>query len=133
MKVLIDTDVLIDVALRRAEFFSDSNQVMEWIESGAGQAAVAWHSLSNLAYMMTDARGFIRDLLQFMEIAPSGVPEVLAALDLPMRDLEDALQASAAKSFEAQWVITRNVADYKKSPVPAISPADFLERLMSAE
>jgi predicted nucleic acid-binding protein len=77
MKVLIDTDVLIDVALEREEFFDDSNRVLEWIESGAGHGSVAWHSLSNLAYMMTDARGFIRDLLQFVDIAPSGVGEVL--------------------------------------------------------
>jgi predicted nucleic acid-binding protein len=129
MKVLIDTDVLIDVALEREEFFDDSNRVLEWIESGAGQGAVAWHSLSNLAYMMTDARGFIRDLLQFVDIAPSGVGEGLAALDLPMKDLEDAMQASAARSYGAAWLITRNIGDYKKSPIPAVSPSEFLNQL----
>jgi hypothetical protein len=98
MRVLIDTDVLIDVALEREGFFNDSNRILEWIESGAGQGAVAWHSLSNLAYMMmTDARGFIRDLLQFVDVAPSGVEEVLAALDLPMKDLEDAMQGFRSK------------------------------------
>jgi predicted nucleic acid-binding protein len=129
MKVLIDTDVLIDVALERKEFFDDSNRILEWVESGAGQGAVAWHSLSNLAYMMTDARDFIRDLLQFVDLAPSEVGEVLTALDLPMKDLEDALQASAAKSYGASWLITRNIADYKKSPIPAVSPGEFLNRL----
>ncbi|MBI4474381.1 MAG: PIN domain-containing protein [Acidobacteria bacterium] len=133
MRVLIDTDVLIDVAPKRTEFFRDSNRVLEWIETGGGQAAVAWHSVSNLAYMMTDARGFIRDLLQFIEIAPGSASEVLAALDLPMKDLEDAMQAAAARSFNAAWLITRNVDDYKKSPVPAISPSDFLEELALTE
>ena len=133
MRVLIDTDVLIDVALKRTEFFRDSNQILEWVETGGGQGAVAWHSLSNLAYIMTDARGFIRDLVQFVEVAPSGALEILAALDLPMKDLEDAMQAAAAKSFKAAWLITRNVDDYKKSPVPAISPTDFLEKLEPTE
>ena len=56
MKVLIDTDVLIDVALKRPEFADDSQRVLEWAENKAGEAAVAWHSLSNLAYMTTDAQ-----------------------------------------------------------------------------
>jgi predicted nucleic acid-binding protein len=50
MRVLIDTDVLIEVALEREGFFDDSNRILEWVESGTGQGAVAWHSLSNLAY-----------------------------------------------------------------------------------
>ena len=48
MRVLIDTDVLIDVALKRTEFFRDSNQILEWIETGGGQGAVAWHSFINV-------------------------------------------------------------------------------------
>ncbi len=133
MRVLIDTDVLIDVALKRPEFFHDSHRILEWVETGGAQAAVAWHSISNLAYMMTDARDFIRDLLQFIEIAPCSASEVLVALDLPMKDLEDAMQASAAKSFNATWLITRNIDDYRKSPVPAISPSDFLKKLVPSK
>ena len=43
MRVLIDTDILIDVALKRAEFYRDSNRVLAWVETGGGQAAIAWH------------------------------------------------------------------------------------------
>jgi hypothetical protein len=46
-----------------------------------------------------------------------------------MRDFEDALQAVAAESVGAQAVITRNAADYRRSPVPAVSPAEFLRRV----
>ncbi len=52
MKILIDTDILLDVALRRAEFFEDFATVLSWAEANRGQAAVAWHSLSNLAYFL---------------------------------------------------------------------------------
>ena len=82
---------------------------------------------------MTYARGFIRDLVQFVEVAPSGVSEILIALALPMKDLEDAMQAAAARSFNAVWLTTRNVNDYKKSPVPAISPSDLLAELALTE
>jgi hypothetical protein len=52
VKILIDTDILLDVALRRAEFFADSAAVLSWAEANPGQAAVAWHSLSNVAYLV---------------------------------------------------------------------------------
>jgi hypothetical protein len=76
---------------------------------------------------MTDARGFISELLQFVDIAPTAMHEAVQALGLPMADLEDAFQAAAAVSFGASYIITRNLTDYDGSPVRAISPAQFLE------
>ena len=46
-----------------------------------------------------------------------------------MNDLEDALQASAAVAFKAAFIVTRNVRDYQKSPIRALSPVQFLAKL----
>ncbi|MBI3301208.1 MAG: PIN domain-containing protein [Deltaproteobacteria bacterium] len=130
MRILLDTDVLLDVALQRANFFENSARVLEWAEGEPGQAAVAWHSLSNLAYLVRpDAREFIRDLLQFVEVAPVGTSQALQAVSFPMKDFEDALQASAALSFGASYIVTRNLVHYKRSPVPALSPTQFLMKV----
>ena len=48
MRVLLDTDILLDVVLAREPFAADSADVLRWAESG-GAAAVAWHSLTNCA------------------------------------------------------------------------------------
>ena len=126
----MDTDVLLDVALQRAAFFEASALVLDWAEGEPGQAAVAWHSLSNLAYLVRpDARGFIRDLLQFVEVAPVGTAQALQAVNFPMKDFEDALQAAAVLSFGADYIVTRNLGHYKTSPVPALSPQQFAARL----
>lgn len=132
MKVLFDTDVLLDVALRRPEFFADSARVLSWAEANPGDAAVAWHTLSNLFYLVgPDGRDFIRDLLEFVEVASVGTEDMRAALGFPMKDLEDAMQASAALAFAARHIITRNLVDYRQSPVPAIKPAGFLQLIGS--
>lgn len=129
MKILIDTDILLDVALRRAGFFSDSAAVLSWAEANPGQAAVAWHSLSNIAYLVKpDSRTFISDLLEFVEIAPVSTSDMHTALGLPMKDLEDAMQVAAALSFGARHLVTRNLPDYRRSPVPALAPQTFLKR-----
>ena len=130
MKALLDTDVLLDIALGRQDFLGDSKLVLRWAEDHPGLGAVAWHSLSNLAYLVRpDPRGFIRDLLGFVEVAPVGTAEAHLALTYAMADFEDCLQAASAVSFGASVIITRNTADYRKSPVPALTPADFLQTL----
>ena len=47
------------------------------------------------------------------------------------RDIEDALQASAAIGFGANLIVTRNTVDYKKLPIIAITPAKFAEDYMA--
>jgi hypothetical protein len=130
MRVLIDTDVLLDVALNREAFIHDSRQVLDWAQREPRQAAVAWHSLSNVSYITgPPAIDFIRDLLQFTEVVPAGTREAKQALGFPMGDFEDALQSAAALAFDALFVVTRNTRDFKGSPVPAISPARFINEL----
>src|SRR5438552_12821361 len=129
MRILLDADVLLDVALKRQAFLAASQEVLRWAEGEPGQAAVAWHTLSNIAYLTVSPREFIRELLEFVEVAQVGTEEARRAVGLPMSDLEDALQAAAALAFEATFVVTRNVRDYQKSPIPALSPGDFLAKL----
>jgi predicted nucleic acid-binding protein len=130
MRILIDTDVLLDVALNREPFVSQSRQILDWAQSEPRQAAVAWHSLSNIFYLTgSSSRDFIKDLIQFVEVAPTGSKEAKQAIGFPMADFEDALQAAAALAFDALFVVSRNSRDYKGSPVPAISPARFIKEL----
>src|SRR5262245_5390278 len=126
MRALVDTDILLDIALNREPFVREAAEVIRWAQSQPGQVGVAWHSLSNVAYLVKPARGFIHDLLHFIEVAPAGTREAKQALAFPMRDLEDALQAASAAAFDAMFIVTRNSKDYKKSPIPAITPAKFL-------
>ena len=129
MKILIDTDVLLDVALARSPHVKDSAAVLKWAEAG-NQAVIAWHSISNCAYLLKhDGRPFLQCLLGFVEVVETDTISARRALDLPMNDLEDAMQSAAALSGSAKYIITRNLPDYKNSPVPALSPKQFLRAI----
>ena len=126
MRILIDTDVLLDFALGREPFAADNRLVIAWAEAHPGRAAIAWHSLSNFAYLAPGgARGFLQELLNFVVIPTTGTVDARHALQFPMRDLEDALQSSAALNFRADFIVSRNAKDYRSSPVPAITPWEF--------
>jgi hypothetical protein len=129
VKILIDCDVLLDVALAREPHVEASAAVLRWAETG-GQAAVAWHSLSNCSYLLKDSgRAFLTPLLQLVSVAPVGTEEARRALTLPMKDVEDAFQAASALAWGADFIITRNLADFRHSPVPALSPSAFLKKV----
>jgi len=49
------------------------------------------------------------------------------ALRLPIADLEDAFQAMSAVQFGADHIVTRNTRDYGRSPIPAVTPTQFLQ------
>ena len=129
MRLLIDTDVLLDVALAREPFLADSARVLRWAELG-GQACIAWHSIANCAYLLeNEGRDFLARLLQIVDVAEVGSVQAKQALELPMKDLEDALQAVSAQGWRAAHIITRNLGDYTASPIPAVSPTKFCDWL----
>ena len=103
------------------------------MEQGTEPACIAWHTVSNVYYVArsagADALGFILDLLESVDIAPTNADSVRYAASLPMSDFEDALQVAAAQACDARQIVTRNLRDYAGSPIQAVSPRDALDTL----
>ena len=136
MIVFLDTDILLDVALNRHPFAAASEQLLDALEKKPGHAYVAWHSISNFYYLVKSRKNgfptqsFIRDLLQFVQIAPTNTKDVLYALRLPFSDFEDALQCAAAMASGADVIVSRNLKDYRKSPIPTQNPNTVLKMML---
>ena len=97
--------------------------MLRWAESG-GAAALAWHSLTNCAYLLKGGgRLFLERLLRLVEVAPVATADARLALDLPLSDVEDAFQVAAALAWQADVVVTRNVSDY-----PSLAGANAFTR-----
>ncbi len=133
--ILIDTDVLIDLALDRDPYAGAASELFDYLEVRRRRAFVAWHSLSNFYYLVSPARGrrgareFLVDLTRFVTVAPSDTDALRFAARLPMTDFEDALQVASARACGASFIATRNTSDYRRSPIPALSPRAVLAEL----
>jgi predicted nucleic acid-binding protein len=133
--ILIDTDVLIDLALDRDPHAGPASELFDYLEIRRRRAFVAWHSLSNFYYLVAPTRGkrstreFLVDLTRFVTVAPSDTDALHFAAQLPLNDFEDALQVAAARACGASFIATRNTSDYGHSPIPALSPKAVLEEL----
>ncbi len=125
MRLFLDTDILLDVLLERGEHFEASEGVLDWAEAHPGQCAVSWHGLANIHYLSKDgAWDFIEELTEFCVIPGAGTADMKRALTLGFNDLEDAMQTATALLFGAQVIVTRNLADYRRSPIKAVRPGD---------
>ncbi len=133
--ILLDADVLLDVALDRYPHADASSGFLVRVADGAVAGFVAWHTVSNLFYVIARARGaaiardFIVGLIDYLSVAPTSTEAVRYAASLPMPDFEDAMQAAAARACGARHIVTRNIKDFERSPIPAITPQEALLQL----
>ncbi len=133
--ILLNTDVLVDIALDRHPHSESASELLDRIEHGAEAAYIAWHSVSNLYYVIApavggvSARDFIVELTRFVAVATTDTEGIRYAAELPMADFEDAMQVAAARACGARHIVTRNVRDYVRSPIRAVDPQQALGEL----
>jgi predicted nucleic acid-binding protein len=134
MKVLLDLNVLLDVVQARAPHYRDSAKILSLARLGEIQAVLPVHAFTTLYYVLAKAAGrpkadqTIDWLLAHFDVAVADKAVLRRARRLPMADFEDAVVASSAEAGQCDYVVTRNVSDFAGSPVPALTPTDFLIR-----
>ncbi len=132
MRPLLDTNVLVDVALRRPGLHEASGAVVAWCLNNPGSGLLSVHSLATFWYLVARAGGpakareFIADLTEGTDVARVDNDELRRALALPLADFEDALVAAAAEAAAATHIVTRNTVDFRRSPVKAVTPEEFM-------
>ena len=139
MKITVDLNVLLDVAQNRLPHYQASEEVLNRARLGEYTAVLPAHALTTLHYVVekhgtTDqANETVDGLLKDFAIHPADKANFQRARQLPLKDFEDAVDTAVAEATGSQYIVTRNVTDFAGAPVPAITPAEFLEELASTE
>lgn len=135
MKVLIDTNVVLDVLCNREEFYESSSQILKYCELKKIQGYVSALSFPNIVYIMRKelkpdkVKAVINSLTMILSIVDLKGEDIKKAANLDFNDYEDALQSLSASSIKADYIVTRNIKDFKCSVIPAIKPSELLDRL----
>jgi predicted nucleic acid-binding protein len=133
--ILLDADVLLDVAMNREPHVGPSAGLLRRLERHGRMAFVSWHTLANVYYLMRPihggkrVRGFLEHLTKFAVVATADTDAFRYAVSLDLPDLEDAMLVGAAYGCGARWIATRNLKDFRKSPIPARTPAQLLAEI----
>lgn len=134
MRILVDVNVILDHALAREPAHGPSSLLIQ-LCGNDHEAFIAWHSLSIFHYILRRnghsdgaARTWLKDIMSWAAVAAVANQEAVRAASLPMKDFEDALQASAAESASVDFIISQNDSDFAGSPVPCMTPLDFMNQ-----
>lgn len=133
-RILVDTNVLLDYLLTREPFYKDAKEVVISCVDGRAKGCIAAHSISNMFYILrkdfsiSERREVLINLCSIFDVEGIDKVKLLEGLqNNEFSDFEDCLQMECAKAYRAEYIVTRNIDDYKVSEVKAILPKDYLE------
>jgi predicted nucleic acid-binding protein len=133
MKLCFDTNVVLDILGKREDFFT-SYCAYDISNLNGDSHHIPMFTTSDVFYLLrkalgdTDrARKALQTTLELFEVFDGHPLDCQSALSSSMSDYEDALLAYAAKRNDIDFIITRNKRDFRKSPVPALTPKEFVE------
>jgi len=132
--VLLDTNVVLDFALKREPFYENAQTIVNKIANGDFQGYITASMATDIFYILQKTNGktfalsTFSDLIIIFDVLTVYGEDVYSALHSGWNDFEDALQAQVAVRNSIDAIITRNIKDYKKVKTTAIiSPDDFIQ------
>lgn len=133
-KVFLDSDVMLDLSLRRNPFYLPALNVMELCYQGKFKAVTSSIAFINTNYFLNkfepaNKLESLRRLRSVVSIITVDEATIDLALNSNFSDFEDGVQFYAAKSAGANIIITRNIKDYKESTIKVLTPEQFLKTL----
>jgi predicted nucleic acid-binding protein len=134
MKLFLDTNIIIDILSKR-DGYEDSLRILAHCEMFHAKGIVSAVTVTDVMYILRKhispeaVRNAVQTLLIIVNIEDVLKSDISAAFSSDMKDFEDAVQVSCADRINADYIVTRNIKDFGKSAIPAISPTDMLKLL----
>jgi len=137
MNVLIDTNIILDMMLKREGYYVNALRISVLSEKGYIYSYISASAVTDIFYIVkkelknkSTALTLLKSILKTIHIASVTEDCIHEALDLEWEDFEDSVQYVAGKSIFAEYIITRNPNDFTDSQIEVISPEEFLEKII---
>jgi predicted nucleic acid-binding protein len=133
VNVLFDTNIILDIALKREPYFNEAYKLFELINKKKITGNITAVTITDIYYISKKQKGhhesisFIKDLLEIIEVIGIDKNTIIKAVESKMKDFEDSIQLSAAELNGIQTIITRNKRDFKGTSLKILSPKEFLD------
>lgn len=133
-KVFVDTDVVLDLLLERAPFYTHSARFFTLADKGTISIYLSSLCFNNLDYMLskqynrTASRRILNQLKTIVHTLAVDDKIISLALSSSFADFEDAIQYYAATEHNIKLLITRNLKDYKNASIAVMTAESFLKK-----
>jgi predicted nucleic acid-binding protein len=135
VRVVFDTNVVLDVLLERSPYLRDAAALFAAVERGWLAGLLCATTVTTVYYIGSQSHGRaharekLQDLLALFTVAPVTHPILVEALRLEFLDFEDAVLHEAAAAADAHGIVTRNEKDFHRSRLRIYSPAELVATL----
>ncbi|MDR1192562.1 MAG: PIN domain-containing protein [Peptococcaceae bacterium] len=136
MKLLIDTNVILDALMAREPWAASAQALLITVAEEKAEGCITASSFTDLHYLLRkhlrdneQTRQLLLGLLASVNVLDVNGTDCEKAFELPMRDYEDALLAYRGKRHKADHIVTRDRKHFDGSPVKVISPDEILRKL----
>ena len=136
MRVLIDTCIIIDALQNREPFKDDSQKIFLLAANQQFTGYITAKSVTDIYYLMhrsthsdKESRAVLSKLFKLFDLLDTDGIDCRKAIPSPIQDFEDAVMIETAEREEIDFIVTRNLHDFTKSPVKVHSPKDFLTKI----
>ena len=132
-KLFFDNDVILDISIDRGLNINDSVKLINLVEENVYKGYTSSVIFTNTYYIQRKLIGhevsikFLKNLRLLLTVLSVSDSIIQNALESEFSDFEDAIQYYTALENKMDYIITRNVGDYKKSILPVYSPTELLE------
>lgn len=132
MRVLLDTNIVLDLVLEREPFVSHAATLWELHQQNRLDAYISPITAINVFYITRKIKGrevarrAITKIIQGLLVCPTDAQVLSDALTSNCEDYEDAVQQAAATLAGLEAIITRDPDDYRSATLPVYTPADYL-------
>lgn len=133
MRILIDTNIIIDYLMFREPFYRSAETIFNNCEKGKMTGYIAAHSISNLFFILRknfaadERREILKSICNLFTVVSIDEKKIKSALNnKEFSDFEDCLQMECAKEVSADFIVTRNVDDFRTSEIRAIMPQELV-------
>ncbi len=132
MKILIDTNIILDLALIRKPFYEEADLIFYLIEQGKFQGFVSATTLTDLYYILRKQKGkdwtfqFLQRLTNLCKINPITEEVIIKALHNSYKDFEDDIQYYSAIVNKIDAIVTRNIKDFPNLNLLILTPCQLI-------
>ncbi|UBF26369.1 PIN domain-containing protein [Kovacikia minuta CCNUW1] len=131
MRVLIDTNVVLDFLQEREPFVENASRLFERIDDGETEGFIAATTITNIYYIVRRAAGravaqdAITQVLSDLNICTVDLEVLEQAVALNFEDFEDAVQYACAVAYSVDAIVTRDVSGFINAEIPVVLPEDI--------
>jgi predicted nucleic acid-binding protein len=139
MKVLFDTNIILDLLLDRKPFSENAAYLFSLVEKSVINGYLSATTVTTVHYLLQKSTGsksasrHIKTMLSLFDIAPVTRIVLDDALNIPFSDYEDAVIHESARHAGVQYIITRDLSGFKKAKLYVLTPDEFIRILESTE